>query len=123
MLPPLNSEQYQGAAESGRAPQRFAVRLSVAPRTVRQGVLAYRPLFLPTIPDVQFLTQGEAESGGGQYFRSMIVMLQPSKEGETPAHNLLIMLAIYPAPKPLSMFTTATPAEQLLSMARSAARP
>ena len=40
-----------------------------------------------------------------------------------PVYSLLIMLAMYPAPKPLSMLTTATPAEQLLSMARSADRP
>lgn len=31
--------------------------------------------------------------------------------------------AAYAAPKPLSMFTTVTPGAQLLSMARSAARP
>ena len=39
------------------------------------------------------------------------------------AHSLLIVLARYPAPKPLSIFTTATPAEQVLSMARRADTP
>src|SRR4030095_12182224 len=37
--------------------------------------------------------------------------------------KLLINDAANPAPKPLSMFTTVTPDEQLFNMARSAARP
>ena len=32
-------------------------------------------------------------------------------------------LAVYPAPKPLSIFTTVTPAAQLFSIVSSAARP
>lgn len=35
----------------------------------------------------------------------------------------LIMLARYPAPKPLSMFTTLTPLAQELSIASKAATP
>ena len=35
----------------------------------------------------------------------------------------LMLAAMYPAPKPLSMFTTATPPAQLFSIARSGARP
>ena len=35
----------------------------------------------------------------------------------------LIMLAMYPAPKPLSMFTTETPLAQEFSMESSAAMP
>jgi hypothetical protein len=42
------------------------------------------------------------------------------RAGETSA---LIWLAAYPAPKPLSMFTTVTPLLQLLSMASKAANP
>ena len=38
-------------------------------------------------------------------------------------YSLLIMLAAYPAPNPLSMLTTQMPAAQLFSMARSAAMP
>jgi hypothetical protein len=37
--------------------------------------------------------------------------------------SLLIMLAMQPAPKPLSMFTTDTPPAQLLSIANKAATP
>ena len=37
--------------------------------------------------------------------------------------SLLIMLARYPAPKPLSMLTTQTPLAQLLSMVSRADRP
>src|SRR5438128_559067 len=38
-------------------------------------------------------------------------------------HKWLIKLAILAAPNPLSMFTTATPDEQLLSIPRNAAIP
>ena len=37
--------------------------------------------------------------------------------------SAFIWLAAYPAPKPLSMFTTVTPLPQLFSMASNAARP
>ena len=40
-----------------------------------------------------------------------------------PTHKWLIRLAILAAPKPLSMLTTETPAEQLLSMPSRAAIP
>jgi len=41
----------------------------------------------------------------------------------TPVYNRFITLARYPAPKPLSILTTQTLGEQLLSMPSSAARP
>jgi hypothetical protein len=40
-----------------------------------------------------------------------------------PFPTLLMRLAAYPAPKPLSIFTTVTPEAQELSMVRSAERP
>src|SRR3712207_8624964 len=40
-----------------------------------------------------------------------------------PIYACVIRQAAYAAPKPLSMFTTVTPAAQLFSMARSAVRP
>ena len=41
----------------------------------------------------------------------------------TPGHNRLIRLATYPAPKPLSIFTTVTFDAQLFSMPSKAAIP
>src|SRR5438132_8491961 len=46
-----------------------------------------------------------------------------NESGLRLAQSRLIMLAIYPAPNPLSMFTTATLGEQLFIIPRSAARP
>ena len=46
-----------------------------------------------------------------------------SDESKRIGYNLLIRLATYPAPKPLSIFTTVTLLAQLLSMPSSAARP
>ena len=42
---------------------------------------------------------------------------------ERMPYNRFIRLAAYPAPKPLSMFTTVTLLAQLLSMPNSAAKP
>ena len=43
--------------------------------------------------------------------------------GSAPAYSRLIRLATYPAPNPLSIFTTVTLLAQLLSIPSSAARP
>ena len=50
-------------------------------------------------------------------------MLGVTNPGLRLFQSRLIMLAIYPAPNPLSMFTTATLGEQLFIIPRSAARP
>ncbi len=51
------------------------------------------------------------------------VLEQARLGGRAGPYSRLIRLATYPAPKPLSIFTTVTLLAQLLSMPSSAARP
>lgn len=50
-------------------------------------------------------------------------ILDAAQANTRTIHDLLIKLAATPAPKPLSMFTTRTPAAQEFNIANSAARP
>jgi len=71
----------------------------------------------------QVLGQAEVEEGAEKHVAADAAKAVEIKGAHSFHLILLMMLASWPAPKPLSMLTTATPAAQLLSMASRAAMP
>ena len=116
-------------AEGGGVPKEALGQFFLLVLPAQETELGPRAIFLHADgggPYVQGTGIQEPLHGKGYVLRGHIVQIAaelPHRVRHLRASIWFIMLARYPAPKPLSMFTTDTPLAQELSILRRAARP